>query len=307
MNILKPLTEKELTENWSQHSLPLVSVTCISYNHEKYIEDAIIGILAQKTNFRFEVIIHDDASTDSTQKIIKKWAKKYPDVVRPILQKENHWLGKGINATATIVWPSAKGKYIAWIEGDDYWTDPLKLQKQVDFLENNPDFNICFHQCEIEKNNERIRYHNDFTNDCVFTANDLAKQNFIATASMVYRVTPANTNLPDWFFEMGITDWALSLLTSIGSKIYYINRPMSVYRVHEHGKWASKDNRAQLISLIEISKTFNKNFNYQFDNEFKQSINMIERRLKIIDKPKIIRKLFYNRFTRFLKNIYIKK
>lgn len=121
---------------------PLVSICCITYNHENYIRDAIEGFLMQKTSFPIEIIIHDDASTDNTAQIIKEYEDKYPDLFCNIFQNENQWSKGGGSIYARFVYPQARGKYIALCEGDDYWTDPLKLQKQVDFLEENPDYGL---------------------------------------------------------------------------------------------------------------------------------------------------------------------
>ncbi len=118
---------------------PLVSICCISYNHEKYIKDAIEGFLLQKTTFPIEIIIHDDASNDNTVNIIREYEKKYPDLFEAIYQVENQY-SKGIKPLPNFVFPKARGKYIALCEGDDYWIDPYKLQKQVDFLESNPEY-----------------------------------------------------------------------------------------------------------------------------------------------------------------------
>jgi len=118
---------------------PLVSICCITYNHENYIRDAIEGFLMQKTSFPIEIIIHDDASTDNTAQIIKEYEDKYPDLFCNIFQNENQWSKGGGSIYARFLYPQARGKYIALCEGDDYWTDPLKLQKKVDFMEVNPD------------------------------------------------------------------------------------------------------------------------------------------------------------------------
>jgi glycosyltransferase involved in cell wall biosynthesis len=123
------------------HNEPLVSVCCITYNHEKYIREAIEGFLMQETSFPIEILIHDDASTDKTADIIREYEAKYPNIIKPIYQTENQY-SKGVGISATYQWPRAKGKYIALCEGDDYWTDPLKLQKQVDFLEANPEYGM---------------------------------------------------------------------------------------------------------------------------------------------------------------------
>lgn len=125
---------------------PLVSICSITYNHAPYIRQCLDGFLMQKTKFRYEIIIHDDASTDGTTEIIKEYAEKHPDLITPIFQKENQY-SKGIRGMfPRFCFPHAKGKYIALCEGDDYWTDPLKLQKQVDFLESHPDYVMCSHR-----------------------------------------------------------------------------------------------------------------------------------------------------------------
>ena len=124
---------------------PLVSICSLAYNHAPYIRQCLESFLMQKSNFKYEIIIHDDASTDGTAEIIKEYADKYPDLIKPIYQKENQY-SKGVRGIfARFVFPKAKGKYIAMCEGDDYWTDPFKLQKQVDFLEKNPGYSMCFH------------------------------------------------------------------------------------------------------------------------------------------------------------------
>lgn len=118
---------------------PLVSISCITYNHAPYIRECLDGLTMQKTNFAFEVLIHDDASTDGTEEIIREYEAKYPNIIKPLYEKENQWV-KGRRGSAVFNFPRARGKYIAMCEGDDYWTDPLKLQKQVDFLEENPEY-----------------------------------------------------------------------------------------------------------------------------------------------------------------------
>ena len=119
----------------------LVSICCLTYNHEKYIRDCLDGFVNQKTNFNYEILIHDDASTDGTVDIIREYESKYPTIIKPIYQVENQY-SKGKSISATYNWSRVAGKYIAQCEGDDYWTDQLKLQKQVDFLEANPEYDM---------------------------------------------------------------------------------------------------------------------------------------------------------------------
>jgi glycosyltransferase involved in cell wall biosynthesis len=118
----------------------LVSISCVTYNHEAYIRDCIEGFLRQKTTFNFEILVHDDASTDGTADIIREYERKYPNLIKPIYQTENQ-LSQGISP-GRINSDRAAGKYIAYCEGDDYWIDPLKLQKQVDFLESHPEYGL---------------------------------------------------------------------------------------------------------------------------------------------------------------------
>src|SRR5690606_7564710 len=123
-------------------STPLVSISCITYNHAPYIRQCLDGLVMQQCNFTFEVLIHDDASTDDTQEIIKEYQKKYPEIIKPIFQDENQYSIGIRGIMPRFNYPRAQGKYIALCEGDDYWTDPLKLQKQVDFLEANPEYSL---------------------------------------------------------------------------------------------------------------------------------------------------------------------
>ena len=129
----------------SNNQSPIVSICCTTYNHAKFIRQSLDGFVHQKTNFPIEVLIHDDASTDETQDVIREYEEKYPDIIKPIYQKENQY-SKGVPISLTYNWSRAKGKYIAMCEGDDYWTDPYKLQKQVDFLESHIDYVMCSHK-----------------------------------------------------------------------------------------------------------------------------------------------------------------
>lgn len=131
-----------------------VSICCAAYNQKDYIRQALDGFLMQKTDFPFEIIVHDDASPDSTPDIIREYAKKYPDIIKPILQTENQF-SKRVPLTRDFLFANASGEYIAMCEGDDYWTDPNKLQKQVDFLDNNPEYVACVHKyITVDKKSE---------------------------------------------------------------------------------------------------------------------------------------------------------
>ena len=121
-----------------------VSVYCLAYNHEKFIRNTLDGFVSQKTNFKYEVIIHDDASTDNTTNIIREYEEKYPDIIKPIYQTENQY-SKGIGIIPNYIVPRIRGKYVAACEGDDYWCDDYKLQKQFDYMEKHSECSMCVH------------------------------------------------------------------------------------------------------------------------------------------------------------------
>src|SRR5262245_28919719 len=124
---------------------PLVSISCMTYNHAAFIRTCLDHLLVQKTNFPFEIMIHDDASTDGTREIIEEYVSKYPEIIFPFYQKENQY-SKGVRGLSSRYnYPRCRGKYVAICEGDDYWTDPYKLQKQVDFLESHEDYVMAYH------------------------------------------------------------------------------------------------------------------------------------------------------------------
>lgn len=167
---------------------PLVSIHCITYNHENYIAQALEGFLLQKTNFPIEIVICDDASTDKTANIIREYADKYPNLIVPLLQSENQY-SQGVKPGFDIVMPRCQGKYIAHCEGDDYWIDPYKLQKQVDFMEGNPEYSFIFHDCEILNQNSgsrQLRVGKRVIDETVDLVSAI-KQNNMPTASILHR------------------------------------------------------------------------------------------------------------------------
>lgn len=210
----------------------LVNICIITYNHEKYIREAIEGVLMQKTPFPFQLIIGEDCSTDNTWEICKEYEKKYPELIKLLPQPETN-LGMMPNFIRTL--KACKGKYIALCEGDDYWTDPLKLQKQVDFLEKNEDYIICFHNVDIWKEKSKELIKDYITKDVNETTSveDLAQENYIHTPSVVLR--NFQIEFPNWFSKVPYGDYALYSLNALKGKIYKLNETMAVYRVHDKG------------------------------------------------------------------------
>jgi glycosyltransferase involved in cell wall biosynthesis len=212
-----------------------LSCHIITYNQKDYIKECIEGVLMQKVNFSMEIIIGDDNSTDGTREILKNYANKYPDLIRLNLREVR---GLGIpgkdNFVSTL--EMCNGEYVSLCDGDDYWTDPLKLQKQVDFLEANHECNICFHRANLLSNNSLLLQDIPTPFDVIpFNYLQLLENyNFIATASVLYR-RPKKHILPQWFKLLPFGDLGLYKIVSDDKKIACINEIMSVYRIHENG------------------------------------------------------------------------
>lgn len=218
---------------------PLVSIKCLVYNHEDFITECLEGFVMQKTNFRFEAIVHDDCSTDSSVEIIRKYAEKYPDIIIPVYEKENLY-SKNDGSLARAVNPHLNGKYIAMCEGDDYWTDPHKLQKQIDFLESHSDYSMVFSSCRIlNTENLACSFKGENIENREYSSQEIFEQWTIPTASVVYRngiLNDETLNHPERFMY---GDIAMFLECSHKGRIYGMRDPMTVYRIH--GKGVSHD------------------------------------------------------------------
>ena len=236
------ISEEKIMQNWKgDFCKPVVSVCCTTYNHENYIAETIDGFLMQKSDFPFEILIRDDCSTDRTAEIVKQYAEQYPQLIKPIYEKENTF-SKGV-APMRQLFKIAKGEYLAPCEGDDYWTDPLKLQKQVDFLISNPLYSGCFHDCMIihegEKSNQeqRLRIGNRKIAEEVDLIS-IIDENNIALASIMFRNFIEET--PKYRKETSKGDYALMVMIAEQGKIKYLPEVMSTYRIHDGGVWSSR-------------------------------------------------------------------
>lgn len=220
----------------------LVSINCITYNHENYISDAIESFLMQKTKFKYEILIHDDASTDKTVEIIKKYQNKYPDLIKPIFQSENQFT-KGVKVHLINV-DRAKGKYIANCDGDDFWTDPYKLQKQVEYMEENPECSLCVHASNVVNTSKKFLSFDQPSNvDRVFSVGEVIEGGggLFSSNSMFYRTELAR-NKPDFYdITPDVTDYPLVINLSLLGTVYYMEKIMSSYRVGLKGSWTTKN------------------------------------------------------------------
>jgi len=255
-------------KKWKEGLIPLVSISCITYNHEKYIEDALKGFLSQKTTFPVEILIHDDASTDGTPDIIKKYEREFPQLIKPIYQTENQHSKKD-GTLGQIQRRRALGKYYATCEGDDYWTDPDKLQKQIDFLEKHPDYVMSCggyeslhvetgeRKTEIEK--RLLKNGNGFT----FTLSEMSMIFFTKTLTSVFRMDIMKKSVEAIRNYNGSRDTHLFYHIMKHGKGYYFGNVLGVYRIHRGGVKSLVGDRTNKLSALNRSKEmFEKNRDY---------------------------------------------
>ena len=299
-------------------SYPLmVSIKCLAYNHEKFIRETLDGFVMQKTNFRFEAIVHDDASTDGTAEIIREYAEKYPDIIKPIYEIENQYSKKD-GSLSRIMHEACKGKYIAMCEGDDYWTDTYKLQKQVDFLENHPDYVICSHHYRVYMQNKfsfsnEILPYIDCNKSRTYTLNDFINVKWFAhPLTVIYRNSALDfENFMKFRMKQDVVLF-YSLLKK--GKGFLLPDTMSVYRVHDGGVWSRFQEQEkyifeikQRLSIYDVEKTkiaadfiFNTIFSRPLSRKvILKNINTIAKAFNIIYIEKGVNatfKLFSKRF-----------
>lgn len=260
----------------------------ITYNHELFIREAIEGVLMQKCNFLIELIIGDDCSTDNTLQICKEYELKYSEI--NLLQSYTN-LGMMPNFIRTLA--SCTGKYIALCEGDDYWTDPYKLQKQVDFLQTNSDYIACFHNARIINISQKLSLFNSLNENNYPTTEDIINRRwFIATASLMFRNNVIT--LPDWFLTVVNGDYALELLLAQKGKFYYMDDVMAVYRQHKDSSSAYLNSKTIFLysKLIELYKYLINVYDTDYREVFSERINFFtvekEKEFKLLKYPFLI-------------------
>ncbi len=275
---------------------PVVSVCTITYNHERYIAKAIEGVVNQKCNFTFEMVIGEDGSKDRTKAIIEEYAAKYPGIIVPLYAEKNQ--GAKLNATNSLM--HCRGRYIAFLEGDDYWTDLNKLQRQFDFMETNPEYTMCFTRVDVIDEDEQpatdpypVLTKEDFDFDDIA----LAEKVFIPTPTMFFRnILPRP--LPDFYVKAMSGDIAMHLLLSDKGKLKCLPGKTGIYREHPGG--ITKTEKARVEFAKELFNLFvraNEYFEFRHDKVIRErllrmsKIKLIfgSKDLKGLDKLKYVR------------------
>ena len=220
----------------NKYSDIMVCIRCATYNHVNYLAQCLEGFVVQQTNFKYVAIVHDDCSSDGTSEILREYATHYPEIIVPLFETENQWRKHdgSLNRIMNAAIDATGAKYVALCEGDDYWTDPLKLQKQVDFLESHPDFSMCFHRAKIKNecnaNTSYARCEEIETKE--YFANDMCPMWIVPTASVVYRY-PIVSAYPlkhrDWFDSGDIV--LFETCAHVG-RVWGMEDAMSVYRMN---------------------------------------------------------------------------
>jgi glycosyltransferase involved in cell wall biosynthesis len=257
-----------------QKQKPLVSVHLLTFNHAKFIRQSIESVVNQQTDFPFEIIIGDDHSTDGTSQIVDEYQTQYPDLIKVVRGKTNG----GPQPNSIRILKNCRGKYMAALEGDDYWIDPLKLQKQVDFMEQNPDFAVCFTNTRVEffENNEEPYLLNSDIEKDVFELKDLIAETevwFMGTATLFYTMSSIFPVQP-WFYKTKSGDIPMIMLAARHGKIKYLSDVTAAYRRHAAGASNTdhKDDAVFLENRIMMYGNLDKDTGYKFHDKFKRNL-----------------------------------
>lgn len=244
----------------------LVTVLVVTYNHERYIDQALQSVLNQQTDFGYEILVSEDCSTDETRAIIERYLKRHPERTRVLLSEENTNDNSVISRGLEI----ARGQYVALLDGDDYWSSTTKLQEQVAFLEAHPDCSMCFHNVLrfFEDGSQPTSYSNPPSQKRFSDVLDILDHNFIATCSAMIR-TDLVRKLPEWYRGASAGDQPLYIFAAEHGPIGYIDRVMAVYRIHGRGEWSKLSEIEKVEQEIQRQKGFNESVELRYDRQQK--------------------------------------
>ncbi|MBA3721524.1 MAG: glycosyltransferase [Parachlamydiaceae bacterium] len=280
-----------------------LSVLITTYNHEKYLAEAIESILLQKVNFPFEILIADDSSTDATPKIALSYQKKHPEI-KIIPSHKNLGITKNLHHSLT----QCTGEFIAILEGDDYWISPHKLQRQVEFLEKHPSLSMCFNGILIlDKENLYREHHTGLQckNNFVSTQ-ELVLSNIIGNFSACMYRHDIIKKLPVEIYEVFTVDWMFNLACSEFGLLGRIPTQMTAYRIQGQGVWSSTSERTQILKTLNIIPTYDALLKHKYTNEFKRTTKKLKEALANID-PTFLTKLkrIYKKIIKKVLNCYV--
>ena len=239
-----------------------ISICTVTYNHASYIAQAIEGVLAQRRpGLELEMVIGEDCSTDNTRAIVADYARRYPDVIKPLFHAKN--LGPSANARACIA--ACTGEFVAILEGDDYWTDPQKLARQVEFMEANPDFSFCFHNALVVYEDGSGKSPHLMTTDLKpeYTLADITRDWNIATASVMYR-NGLISQLPAWVFESVASDLPIFVILASQGRVGFMSQCMCVYRINGGGVSRSGHVERFVLSLVRMHENVDRYLDYRY-------------------------------------------
>ncbi|MCC9608439.1 glycosyltransferase [Blastopirellula sp. JC732] len=229
-------------------SVPKVSVCIITYNHERYIRQAIESVLRQKTSFPIEIVIGEDCSTDKTRSIVEEAQKQESERIKLLKRDANVGMMRNFLET----YHACRGDFIALLEGDDYWTDPGKLQRQVELLESHPNWSLCFHSADyVDGKGRSLGYRHPQSCNETLDVGEIAKRNYVQTCSVMVRRSML-PQLPDYFLDLKLGDWPLCILAAKQGPLGYCDAPMAAYRVHDGGVWTSGANDVKIAAVIDM-------------------------------------------------------
>ena len=300
----------------------MVSICCLVYNHEKYLRKCLDGFIMQKTNFKFEVLIHDDASTDHSADIIREYEKKYPNIIKPIYQKENQY-SKGVKINWKYQYPRVKGKYVALCEGDDYWCDENKLQMQFDIMEGDKNIALCVHKVRLIKENGEYTdsfYPRKKVNEGCIIQKDMmdiflehhmypfhTSSYFVKSEYLI----ELKNQVPDFMKISPVGDTPLMLYLSSKGHIYYMNRECSYYRTGMEGSWSGSTRNDIGKLIVSLKKGIASYILYDIysDNKYSDILfKIIERDIFLINQlERNYKNIVSKRFRTILKEMPFKE
>lgn len=262
----------------------VVSVICLAYNHEAWIRDALEGFVKQRAPFRFEVLVHDDASTDGTASVIREYQARYPELIRAVFQEENR-LSKGIPVSLRYLAPLVRGRYVALCEGDDYWTDPHKLEKQVAALEAHPGVDVCAHcVCRMQDGKVRGYVAPRLCNGLVSPGDVIVGggSRYVATSSLLCRAEAYLRMTP--MREILVNDYVLQLQCAARGGLYYLSDSMSVYRTGVPGSWNAR-NSGRRAAARATNREMLRAFDVYTEGRFHEDVTL---RLALYDSDDLV-------------------